>query len=660
MSWPWSQLGLSGPSSLPEIRRAYAEKVKTAHPEEDPEGFQRLHAAYQLASRMARQKQREECRTSGDDERKPRPQECGAPPHPIPEEERNWEFDRLLEEDETPSRPVPEEEQNWDFDRLLEEDETPPRPVPEEEKDWDYDRLFAEGEAERAEERRRRGEERRKAQEKRSLRTEREEDRWRGTEAILHTIEQLHQAHAEQEAWEKFFQSPQFQWAMRGVDLVFGLEDFISARNPSQAMRIALFGACGFEKGVSRPELRPLYQMLLPAWKAKKRKQRKNLFYTLLGVPITIAVMLAACVILASSWFLGFVALGIGAVFGLKKGWLKRIPERVKKRTFNGSALCFLAGCVIVGAAVLPGILNSFQKAAAAANPREQVCRYLEEDFGENFRSVYNKNAPDERYSNVFAQEDNPAKQFMAGPDGVRNVKNGQYGYTTNYPEMRMLWALQDFAADHGITGIDNADRSQGLERWKTSGTFLITLPFYGAEETIEALGGLLESLSQESWYQVRTPDCELVLCGQPLREGRLVISRYKTADGAFDTESVRTQYTSSFAHIYCAQLLQDLELDRDFRNGGEPLSPLTNEGMAELKGETCCKLYGLDSEGETALEYYVSVSGTTIYCVPGGFWASGGTEEQITFAQVLHRKDANGVPTGIVLLFEPWLMPVT
>ena len=97
MSWPWSQLGLSGPSSLPEIRRAYAEKVKTAHPEEDPEGFQRLHAAYQLASRMARQKQREECRTSGDDERKPRPQECGAPPHPIPEEERNWEFDRLLE-----------------------------------------------------------------------------------------------------------------------------------------------------------------------------------------------------------------------------------------------------------------------------------------------------------------------------------------------------------------------------------------------------------------------------------------------------------------------------------------------------------------------------------------------------------------------------------
>ena len=39
MSWPWSQLGLPGPSELSEVRHAYAEKLKTTHPEEDPEGF---------------------------------------------------------------------------------------------------------------------------------------------------------------------------------------------------------------------------------------------------------------------------------------------------------------------------------------------------------------------------------------------------------------------------------------------------------------------------------------------------------------------------------------------------------------------------------------------------------------------------------------------
>ena len=55
MSWPWDALGLSGPAGLPDIRRAYAQALKGAHPEEDPEGFQRLHSAYQLACRLARQ-----------------------------------------------------------------------------------------------------------------------------------------------------------------------------------------------------------------------------------------------------------------------------------------------------------------------------------------------------------------------------------------------------------------------------------------------------------------------------------------------------------------------------------------------------------------------------------------------------------------------------
>ena len=55
MSWPWNELGLLGPAELPEIRRAYAGLLKDNHPEEDPEGFQRLHSAYQAACRHARQ-----------------------------------------------------------------------------------------------------------------------------------------------------------------------------------------------------------------------------------------------------------------------------------------------------------------------------------------------------------------------------------------------------------------------------------------------------------------------------------------------------------------------------------------------------------------------------------------------------------------------------
>ena len=54
MSWPWSELGLSGPADLAAVRHAYAERLKTTHPEEDPEGFQRLNEAYQQARQLAR------------------------------------------------------------------------------------------------------------------------------------------------------------------------------------------------------------------------------------------------------------------------------------------------------------------------------------------------------------------------------------------------------------------------------------------------------------------------------------------------------------------------------------------------------------------------------------------------------------------------------
>ena len=51
MYWPWIELGLSGPSDLETVKHAYARRLKEVHPEEDPEGFQRLHRAYTAASR---------------------------------------------------------------------------------------------------------------------------------------------------------------------------------------------------------------------------------------------------------------------------------------------------------------------------------------------------------------------------------------------------------------------------------------------------------------------------------------------------------------------------------------------------------------------------------------------------------------------------------
>lgn len=668
MSWPWSQLGLSGPSGLPEVRHAYAEKLKTTHPEEDPEGFQRLHSAYQLASRMARQQKRQ----AG--VRAPEPQEERERPRPPQPEAApgDLDFDELLKRDETPpySRRGPEKERDFDFDELLERDETPPRPEEEKERDWDYDRLFAEGEAERAEDRRRRGEERRKAQEREfqerrrqwsgreerlNLQFRREEERWQNTETILHTIEMMYGSRAEGEQWQRFFSSPLFQQNKGSLDLIFGLEDFVSTKSLSQEVRLALFLAYGFDKGVSRPELRPLFQMLLPAWKEKKRLKRHGWNNVFAGIAATAVLFVLLAASLDSTAFLGAVAMAAVFGAGLAVGWYKTQAKRLGRAK---AGLRLTAGLLCVGLTALlvlkgPELWKEAEKRLPTKDPREQTCRYIEQDYGVEVGSMYNRNPSYaiEAYDNVFYLKSDLERVFLAGPDGERD--GTATGYTTNLPEMMMRWAMKDFASSHDIAGVDSLD--SGLKRQETNGTFLVTLPFYGAGDVITGLGELLGELSQEKWYQTRTPEVELVLCGSEMAEGRLILSRWSPANGAFDGEEVRTLYEESFAHAYCAQLLKELDLDWNFLWKQGERYTLTSGGMARMKGDTCCKLFGLDETGAAAMEYYVDTEERNIYCVPGDFWEKGGSEDQVGFYQVRHQ----GGNRGIYNLFYPWLTAV-
>jgi len=47
--WPYSELGIEATTDERAIKRAYASKLKQNRPDENPEGFQRLHEAYQAA-----------------------------------------------------------------------------------------------------------------------------------------------------------------------------------------------------------------------------------------------------------------------------------------------------------------------------------------------------------------------------------------------------------------------------------------------------------------------------------------------------------------------------------------------------------------------------------------------------------------------------------
>lgn len=74
---PWQVLGLAGPTSdKKDIKRAYAQQVKLYHPEDHPEEFQALQAAYQEALKRATELAAQESRGGGADfagGRDPRP-----------------------------------------------------------------------------------------------------------------------------------------------------------------------------------------------------------------------------------------------------------------------------------------------------------------------------------------------------------------------------------------------------------------------------------------------------------------------------------------------------------------------------------------------------------------------------------------------------------
>ena len=84
----WTVLGIDPTEDVSAIKRAYAEKAKTCHPEEDPEGFLRLRQAYQAALNCAEGEQKDPVFSLAGPEEEER----------NPEEEQGWNL-REPEED---------------------------------------------------------------------------------------------------------------------------------------------------------------------------------------------------------------------------------------------------------------------------------------------------------------------------------------------------------------------------------------------------------------------------------------------------------------------------------------------------------------------------------------------------------------------------------
>ena len=253
MNWPWCELGLPGPAGLPEIRHAYAQRLKQTHPEDDPEGFQRLHEAYVLACRLARGTSKEGAKSG---------QEHVAEEQPA-EEEPTWDFDELISNEQSADAGRPRgKEPDWDFDELLRGN------------DWGEFADLAVDIEERREMQRldKMLDELRKAHPHRCGIME-----WKiwgragGRKAeraaalkLLSQFEHYLETGADASTWRIFLRSDEFRRARYTPDLVLGLEEILASAPSTYAIpgeEIAMaFGFRAEEPGA--PEYWPLYRLV--------------------------------------------------------------------------------------------------------------------------------------------------------------------------------------------------------------------------------------------------------------------------------------------------------------------------------------------------------------------------------------------------------------
>ena len=609
MNWPWSVLGLPGPSDLPTVKHAYAQCLKTTHPEEDPEGFQRLHEAYQAASRMARRLAREAAAQGqppvgqGGGTQPPLPDGDGGEEQPGAQREERasgLDFESLLDRgDAGQEGPADGEEapDGWDFEALLDREATgSEKPAGEEagSADWDFEALLDQGDAEREELLRRRAADRlRQAREQRAAgqqaRAQQEDAAWQAAFAALHAVELLHAHGDSYRHWWDFLHSSTFLNAQHNLDFVFGLEDFLTEHPLPQNIRQAIAVAYEFDRRLLNQSYLPLYQLLT----GRKKPPR-----FVPGVSIR--------------------------------------SRKLRRRAWPA----FLLLGILAAVAIVFPILDHLEQGGGDGSASPQTLQsYLEEDF--QVALNYQGTLPDKDWVYLYALADDPSLCFQAVARERRDLDRGTPGYDCNYPGMLIYRAMSGFALEQGWDLYFDAEYTdqEGLTDSGSSPprTFVFQVPLTGAEEGIAALGTLLEQLEEESWYEWMPPDFWLYLT----HEGRVLFEYDSSQDFAFNTEEALSNY-EHFGVSYLWYLVEHLELPLwDLEDGYF----LSLKGEAETPAGTCWWVEA--QKGGQVVDYYLTRDGGSLYCLP-----SYSSPEEVFFAA---QPTSFELPTGAtVAVYHP------
>lgn len=271
MSWPWDELGLPGPSGLAAVKHAYAERLKAAHPEEDPRGFQQLHEAYRQASQLARRQEQQS--------------------------------DHGMAENVVLNGSLQRESRSRNSSRLMPEKKTevasPQWEKPKKEQDWDYELLFSKGVDERLRARRQRALQRRQEQCEITTSPLMEKNlsvlELALQETALQELDAMEAASLRE--WEQFLCSSIFLGAQYIPDFIYGLEDYLCAYPPEPEIQALLFEVYGFGTQPPEQELQPLYSMLVDGWRGEQQKEDRRFLWWLFGISVLTLIAIGGFIV---------------------------------------------------------------------------------------------------------------------------------------------------------------------------------------------------------------------------------------------------------------------------------------------------------------------------------------------------------------------------
>lgn len=528
---------MDGPSTPEEVRRAYAQRTKQTHPEEDPEGFQRLHRAYQEARRMAKranaaggesaehaEKQKIEQLRKLQNEPKERTQKAPDPDKTKegPKESGSWDYDRLFEEEAKTRKqkaPGPDEEskgpkeqQNWDYDKLIEQEtkikkKKSPGPEdakqgPENTEDWDYDRIFREAELEN-------GEKLRKNLQKRSGLTD-ENDGWQQAVLALREMDRIRQNRLNLDAWNEFLNGPVFERALSSAIFIFALEEWLKANQPLEvSLQGLLLKRLGLSPGRVPPQYCKVYALLNQTRMVTSKKEASYSGRLQNRSPQQKRMLWVAV-----------VCIGIFAAMVLM--WLSTSPSVQKGRR------------------------------------QKLVGQWLSEDLGMTIVPYTAEVSFVNKEELRFKAEEMLDFVFSAKYVGKRDTEKGEPGYETNFSSAALDWTLRQYMEDDSCKLIEKDGWNWSRAAVNRSLAYYLDFPLVDAERVVQKLDAFYKEVQSAPWYQKDKPEYSLSF----VRSG-VVYFTITSEEDAFDAPTVIDYCKKRAPEGVCGFIMQNTGLDR-------------------------------------------------------------------------------------------------